>query len=112
MSCWARLTGPPSARTIPPRESRALRSISDELNFIAPLICASSRLWNQPLYPIESAYARSRRKPNGLVCQRGSNRFMRFLIAFFALAGIVVSTLALRVHYSNDVQPCDINAHW
>jgi uncharacterized membrane protein len=37
---------------------------------------------------------------------------MRFLIAFLALAGIVVSTLALRVHYSNDVQPCDINAHW
>jgi vitamin-K-epoxide reductase (warfarin-sensitive) len=37
---------------------------------------------------------------------------MRFLIAFLALAGLVVSTLALRVHYSNDVQPCDINAHW
>jgi len=37
---------------------------------------------------------------------------MRFLIVFLALAGIVVSTLALRVHYSNDVQPCDINAHW
>ncbi len=37
---------------------------------------------------------------------------MRFLIAFCALAGIVVSTLALRVHYSNDVQPCDINARW
>src|SRR5277367_2591425 len=37
---------------------------------------------------------------------------MRYLIAFFALAGVVVSTLALRVHYSNDVQPCDINAHW
>ena len=37
---------------------------------------------------------------------------MRYLIAFFALAGIIVSTLALRVHYSNDVQPCDINAHW
>lgn len=37
---------------------------------------------------------------------------MRFLIAFCALAGIVVSSLALQVHYSNDVQPCDINAHW
>ena len=37
---------------------------------------------------------------------------MRYLIAFLAVAGIVVSTLALRVHYSNDVQPCDINAHW
>ena len=37
---------------------------------------------------------------------------MRYLIAFLSLAGIIVSTLALRVHYSNDVQPCDINAHW
>ncbi|HZD48178.1 MAG TPA: vitamin K epoxide reductase family protein [Silvibacterium sp.] len=37
---------------------------------------------------------------------------MRYLIAFLAVAGIVVSTLALRVHYSTDVQPCDINAHW
>jgi vitamin-K-epoxide reductase (warfarin-sensitive) len=37
---------------------------------------------------------------------------MRFLIAFCALAGILVSSLALHVHYSNDVQPCDINAHW
>ena len=37
---------------------------------------------------------------------------MRYLIAFLALAGIVVSTLALHVHYSNDVEPCDINSHW
>ena len=37
---------------------------------------------------------------------------MRFLIAFLALAGVIISGLALHVHYSNDVQPCDINAHW
>src|ERR1700739_4590939 len=37
---------------------------------------------------------------------------MRYLITFLALAGLVVSYLALRVHYSNDVQPCDINEHW
>lgn len=37
---------------------------------------------------------------------------MRYLIAFLALAGIVVSVLAFRIHYSNAVQPCDINAHW
>ncbi|MBV8113810.1 MAG: vitamin K epoxide reductase, partial [Silvibacterium sp.] len=37
---------------------------------------------------------------------------MRYLIAFLALAGIIVSILALHVHYSTDVQPCDINAHW
>lgn len=37
---------------------------------------------------------------------------MRYVIAVIALAGLVVSYLALRVHYSNDVEPCDINAHW
>jgi uncharacterized membrane protein len=29
-----------------------------------------------------------------------------------AIAGIVASTLALRIHYSMDAPPCDINAHW
>ncbi len=29
-----------------------------------------------------------------------------------ALAGAVVSTLALQIHYSNKTEPCDINAHW
>ena len=37
---------------------------------------------------------------------------MRFLIALLALAGIVVSALALQVHYSNETAPCDINAKW
>ncbi|HEY3707051.1 MAG TPA: vitamin K epoxide reductase family protein [Terracidiphilus sp.] len=37
---------------------------------------------------------------------------MRIVILFLAVAGLVVSYLALRVHYSNDVEPCDINAHW
>ncbi|UWZ86501.1 vitamin K epoxide reductase family protein [Occallatibacter riparius] len=37
---------------------------------------------------------------------------MRYIITVLALAGLVVSYLALRVHYSNDVEPCDINAHW
>jgi vitamin-K-epoxide reductase (warfarin-sensitive) len=37
---------------------------------------------------------------------------MRYLIALLAVVGILVSYLALRVHYSNDIQPCDINAHW
>jgi uncharacterized membrane protein len=37
---------------------------------------------------------------------------MRFLIAFLALAGMVVSTLALRVHYSTGTEPCDINEKW
>lgn len=37
---------------------------------------------------------------------------MRTLILLLALAGAVVSGLALRVHYSNDVEPCDINAKW
>lgn len=37
---------------------------------------------------------------------------MRFLIAFIALAGMVVSALALHVHYSTDTQPCSINEKW
>jgi uncharacterized membrane protein len=37
---------------------------------------------------------------------------MRYLIAVLALAGIIVSILAFRIHYSNAVQPCDINARW
>jgi len=37
---------------------------------------------------------------------------MRYLIAALAIAGVIVSVLAFRIHYSNDVQPCDINARW
>ena len=37
---------------------------------------------------------------------------MRYLIAILALAGIVVSALALPLHYSTATAPCDINAHW
>ena len=37
---------------------------------------------------------------------------MRYLIALFALAGLVVAYLALRVHYSTDTQPCSINEKW
>lgn len=37
---------------------------------------------------------------------------MRYLIALLAIAGIVVSTIALRIHYSTDAPPCDISAHW
>jgi uncharacterized membrane protein len=37
---------------------------------------------------------------------------MRYLIAFLALAGVVVSSLALRVHYTTDAEPCSINAKW
>jgi len=29
-----------------------------------------------------------------------------------AIAGIVVSSLALHVHYSTDIQPCSINEKW
>lgn len=37
---------------------------------------------------------------------------MRYLIAILALAGVVVSALALHVHYSTDTQPCSINEKW
>jgi vitamin-K-epoxide reductase (warfarin-sensitive) len=37
---------------------------------------------------------------------------MRSFIALLALAGAVVSALALQVHYSTATEPCDINAKW
>jgi vitamin-K-epoxide reductase (warfarin-sensitive) len=37
---------------------------------------------------------------------------MRYIIALFALAGVVVAAMALRIHYSTDTQPCSINEKW
>lgn len=37
---------------------------------------------------------------------------MRYVIAVLALLGVVVAILAWQIHYSNAVQPCDINARW
>jgi uncharacterized membrane protein len=37
---------------------------------------------------------------------------MRYFIMVLAVAGIVVSALALPLHYSTTTAPCDINEHW
>jgi vitamin-K-epoxide reductase (warfarin-sensitive) len=37
---------------------------------------------------------------------------MRFLLILLSLAGVVVSSLALRVHYDTGAEPCSINEHW
>lgn len=37
---------------------------------------------------------------------------MRYFLVILALAGVVVSALALRVHYSTETQPCSINERW
>jgi uncharacterized membrane protein len=37
---------------------------------------------------------------------------MRYLLALLTLAGVVVSALALRVHYSTGTEPCSINEKW
>ncbi len=37
---------------------------------------------------------------------------MRYLLAILAIAGIVVSVLALRVHSSTETAPCSINEKW
>ena len=37
---------------------------------------------------------------------------MRYLIATLAALGVLVSVLALHVHYSDELQPCDFNSHW
>jgi uncharacterized membrane protein len=39
-------------------------------------------------------------------------KMMRYLIAVLAIAGVVVSVMALRVHYSTETQPCSINEKW
>jgi uncharacterized membrane protein len=37
---------------------------------------------------------------------------MRYLLATLSLAGVLVSSLALQVHYSTATEPCSINEHW
>jgi vitamin-K-epoxide reductase (warfarin-sensitive) len=37
---------------------------------------------------------------------------MRILLLVLALSGIIISSLALQVHYSTDIQPCSINEKW
>lgn len=37
---------------------------------------------------------------------------MRYLLIVLALAGAVVSVLALQVHYHTGTEPCSINEHW
>ena len=37
---------------------------------------------------------------------------MRWLLIVLAVAGIVVSSLALREHYRTDTSPCKINERW
>ena len=37
---------------------------------------------------------------------------MRWILALLAALGILVSSLALHVHYTLTTEPCDINARW
>jgi len=37
---------------------------------------------------------------------------MRYILFLLAMAGLVVSYLALRVHYSTESAPCSINEKW
>jgi len=37
---------------------------------------------------------------------------MRWVLVVLAIAGIVVSALALREHYRTDASPCSINERW
>ena len=37
---------------------------------------------------------------------------MRYFLILLALGGVIVSALALHVHYVTGAQPCDINARW
>jgi vitamin-K-epoxide reductase (warfarin-sensitive) len=37
---------------------------------------------------------------------------VRYLLAFLAICGIVVASLALQIHNSTTTAPCSINEHW
>jgi len=37
---------------------------------------------------------------------------VRYLILLLAIAGVIVSGLALHVHYTTDDQPCNLNDKW
>ena len=39
-------------------------------------------------------------------------KIVQYLVALLALGGAIISTLALRVHYSTDTQPCSVNERW
>jgi len=39
-------------------------------------------------------------------------KVLTILIVLLALAGVIVSTMALKEHWSNEVSPCKINAVW
>jgi vitamin-K-epoxide reductase (warfarin-sensitive) len=39
-------------------------------------------------------------------------KILTILLVLLALAGVIVSTLALKEHYSNEVSPCKINDKW
>ena len=39
-------------------------------------------------------------------------RTLRILLVLLSVAGVIVSSLALQVHYSHKLEPCDINARW
>ena len=43
---------------------------------------------------------------------RKTGDFVRYLIILLAIAGIVVSSLALKVHYDTGSEPCSINDKW
>jgi vitamin-K-epoxide reductase (warfarin-sensitive) len=37
---------------------------------------------------------------------------MRILILLIALAGVIDSSLALKIHFDTGTEPCSINEHW
>ena len=37
---------------------------------------------------------------------------MRYLILLLAIAGIIISSMAVRLHFSTSTAPCDVNERW
>ena len=62
--------------------------------------------------PVQSEYptlVRSKSERIGGLCRR---KRLRYLIVLLAIAGIVVSALALKVHYDTGSEPCRLNDKW
>jgi len=51
-------------------------------------------------------------QPTNWVHGKGSADLVRSILIVLSLCGVIVSALALHVHYSTETEPCSINAHW
>ena len=66
------------------------------------------------LQKLQSSNGNLHHRPLSAECPLTMGDDMRFLIALLAIAGLIDSALALRIHYQdpNAAPPCAVSAHW